>query len=587
MLEKFESLKAYSEKNWNTLLLSVRKGQIFMAQVKKPKQTQSQQGKTKSQKTPLGIYTELGHKSKTDEALNLQGHILKTRAAKGIRDNFTLCDSIHTILRKYEGNPAPYAKYIKDGNDKGSQNKKIPSFKRNLICGNILEKYTAIKNTVEYGSYVHTNIAHCSNVWLCPLCASKIQTRRAEEVETAIKWAEAQGLQVVMITYTASHKASYALKEFGVRFQKAYRATMKQVYRLRKQYEEGSIKATEFTFSEKNRWHKHFHVLIFLKKECDADAFFSEIQRAWEKQCAKTGLLDISNERAVADFRKHGCDMVKGAQESLARYTNKSANEWTISDEMAKSVLKIGKNKEHMTPFQIVVEIATTRDMGYRYRLIDAFFEYALYTKGLHQMDWSNGLKEKVGIKDMSDDEIMDDETDDAEFVAGLTVAHWYQLRSKYLRILYFRMLKSGDKETAYNRIVDFFEQVAGKDCPDVLTADQARLLETYEDKCCDFTEAEEAEYETLQVVLDAVSEATPREYSASKNYKPSDFIKMSEAQKKYEQNKQKWDLLDMHINQEDVKAIQSLTPSEIEAYKAKFNNRFNMQLSLFENCKQ
>ena len=41
-------------------------------------------------------------------------------------------------------------------------------------------------------------------------------------------------------------------------------------------------------------------------------------------------------------------------------------------------------------------------------RLIDAFFEYALYTKGLHQMDWSNGLKEKVGIKDMSDDEIIE-----------------------------------------------------------------------------------------------------------------------------------------------------------------------------------
>ena len=118
--------------------------------------------------------------------------------------------------------------------------------------------------------------------------------------------------------------------------------------------------------------------------------------------------------------------------------------------------------------------------------------------------------------------------------------------------------------------------------CPDVLTADQARLLETYEDKCCDFTEAEEAEYESLQMVLDAVAEATPREYSASKNYKPSDFIKMSEAQKRYERNKQKFDLLAMHITEEDVKAIKSLTHAEIEAYKAKFNNRLNKQLSLF-----
>lgn len=544
----------------------------------------------------LGITTELGHKSKTNDTLNLLGHILKTRMDKGIRDNFTLGDAVHVLLRKYEGNPYPYTKYIRTDENKKippkkknipPKKKKIPSFDRNLICGHILDKYTAIKRTVEYGSYVHTNIAHCSNVWLCPLCASKIQTRRTEEVETAIAWAEANGLQVVMFTHTASHKANYALKDFGVRFQKAYRATMKQVYRLRKQYEEGNIKATEFTFSEANRWHKHFHVLSFLKKECDVDEYYKLLQKAWEKQCAKVGLLDASNEKAVKDFRQHGLDMTKGAQESLARYTNKSASEWTISDEMTKSVLKIGKNKEHMTPFQMVVEIATTKDMDYRYRLIDAFFEYALYTKGLHQIDWSNGLKEKVGLKDLTDEEVMDEQNDDAEYIAGLTVAHWHQLRSKYLRILYFKMLREGDAETAYNRIVDFFEQVAGNDCPDVLTADQARLLETYEDKCCDFTEAEEAEYETLQVVLDAVAEATPREYSASKNYKPSDFIKMSEAQKKFEHNKQKWELIDMHISDADVKAIQSLTPSEIEAYKAKFDNRFNIQLSLFENCKQ
>lgn len=534
----------------------------------------------------LGITTELGHKSKTNDTLNLLGHILKTRMDKGIRDNYTLGDAVHVILRKYEGNPYPYTKYIRTDNDKKiqSKKKKIPSFDRNLICGHILDKYTAIKRTVEYGSYVHTHIAHCSNVWLCPLCASKIQTRRTEEVETAIKWAEANGLQVVMFTHTASHKANYALKEFGVRFQKAYRGTMKQVYRLRKLYEEGNIKAVEFTFSEANRWHKHFHVLSFLKKECDVDEYYKLLQKAWEKQCAKVGLLDTSNEKAVKDFRLHGLDMTKGAQESLARYTNKSASEWTISDEMTKSVLKIGKNKEHMTPFQMVVEIATTKDMNYRYRLIDAFFEYALYTKGLHQIDWSNGLKEKVGLKDLTDEELMDEENDDAEYIAGLTVAHWHQLRSKYLRILYFKMLREGDAETAYQRIVDFFKQVAGKDCPDVdvLTAEQARLLETYEDKCCDFTEAEEAEYESLQVVLDAVAEATPREYSASKNYKPADFIKMSEAQKRYERNKQKFDLLAMHITEEDVKAIKSLTSAEIEAYKAKFNNRLNKQLSLF-----
>jgi hypothetical protein len=246
---------------------------------------------------------------------------------------------------------------------------------------------------------------------------------------------------------------------------------------------------------------------------------------------------------------------------------------------MAKSVLKIGKNKEHITPFQMVVEIATTRDMGYRYRLIDAFFEYALYTKGLHQMDWSNGLKAKVGIEDKTDEEIMEEEKDDAEFLAGLTVAHWYQLRSKYLRILYFRMLKENG---TYEGIVDFFEQIAGKDCPDVLTADQARLLETYEDKCCDFTEAEEAEYESLQVVLDAVAEATPRTFCASNKHKVSDFIRITESEKEYLRNRQRWELLDYGVHAADVDMIKSLDADTIKAYKQKFTHKMCKQMSLF-----
>ena len=597
-----------------------------------------------AQRASLGTNTKLGHTSKTDLRLDKLGKVLKANTEAGLRDNYTLVDVSHAIVRKYEGNKEQYKKYMRTTDsvdDTADVTKaKVHSFSRIPICGNILETYSVVKQTVEHGSYVQTHIARCGNVWLCPVCGSLIQSRRADEVQTAIDWAEAEGYTVVMITYTASHKAHYALRDFGKRLQDAYRGTMKQVLRLRKKYEVGNIKAVEFTFSEENRWHKHFHVLYILKAECDVVSFYQKVNAAWELQCINTGLLDSADEKAVADFREHATSLSCGAEEVRATYINKlsdswfdearkkaaedvqegkidvfeatkniqeyiaskgkdfikekcakateqkknNKNVWTIADEMTKSVIKIGRNRKHMTPFQVLYEIATTDDKTYRYTLIDAFIEYAIHTKGLHQQDWSNGLKALVGITDKTDEALCDEQNDTAVYVAALTAAHWHLLRSKNLRIQYSKTLKSAESvEDAYSKLVDFFDKVAGKDCPDVLTAEQARLLDAFEDNDgCDFTEEEKAEYNTLQVILDAVYESMPtKSYSAVSHCK-DDFVRMSESEKLYERNRQKWDLLDMHITNLDIKAIKHLTPIEIKAYKSKFKSKFNSQMTLF-----
>ena len=543
--------------------------------MKKKKQNGEWQEPTLEQKKrfkqALGTYTKLRDKKEAAEAeqkrLDKLGKALKSASDKGWRDNYTLADVAHAVIRHYENNTNKYAEFV------DTSKKKAPSFGRNLICGNILEKYSAVKRTVEHGSYVQTHIAHCGNVWLCPVCAGLVQSRRAAEVEQAVAWADEHKYRVIMITFTASHYANLPLRDFGKALQTAYRKTLDQVKRERKAVEVGNIKSVEFTYSERNRWHKHFHVIFFLKEDAHAGHFYEKIRSAWKYQCSNVGLLDTNNPKAVESFRKHGCSITVGGEAALSKYTNKSASEWTVADEVTKSVLKIGRNSEHMTPFQMLATIATTEDGKYRGRLIRAFVEYAIHTKGMHQLDWSNGLKAAVGIVDMSDEEIVEEKQDTAVIVAGLTVKHWHFLRSKHLRIKYFKMLKEENEEkSVYQRIVDFFAEVGGnadKDnvLPDVLTAEQTQLLEEYESRE-DTTDEEDDEYKLLQTVLVAIAEATPRTYCASNTDATEDFVPISDAQREWLRNREKWELLDYGITDEMVKQIKALTPAEIAAYK-------------------
>lgn len=484
-----------------------------MAQVKKSKRIQSQQGETKSQKNPLGSNTELQrpNDSYTEKMLNRLGSVLRRNNELGLRDKYTMSEVSKIIIKMYRSRMDYYQKYRKGI--------KTPLFKRNEFCGNILADASSVMRTDKYKSIINTHIAHCSSVWLCPVCSSIIQSKRADDVQKAINWANDNDYQVVMVTYTSSHNVKMSLVEFGQQLQKAYEMMMKNIRKSRKKYEIGYIKGVEFTHSYRNGWHKHYHVILILKKECDVDAYFATIKKSWETACIKNSLLDATNEKAVQDFREHSVNIVKSAKE-ISNYVNKSSKEWTLADEMSKSVLKIGHNNEHRTPFQILCDIATTKDKKQRYKDIDVFVEYMLYTYGLHQQDYSNGLKDAVGIRELSDEEIIEEHEDTAEFIAGLTVAHWHLIRSKYQRIQYFIAAKEG-----YESLKAFFDKLdTDNTLPAMLSGEQAHIYEKGLTGI-PFTDDEEATtyYDIIQM-LRAIAKTQPPTYVGdenSPNHKP------------------------------------------------------------------
>lgn len=451
----------------------------------------------------LGIVTELPDTFSKNDYLDKFSKVLKRNNDKGLRDNYTLAEVSKTVLRMFINNPKNYIKYAKNKD-------KLPKFDRNLFCQNILDNFSIVKKTIEHDSVINTNIAYCGSVWTCPVCGSLIQNRRAEEVQQAIDYSKKNNYQVAMITYTASHFAHYSLIDFGQKLQMAYQKTQDQIKRLRKKYEIGNIKAVEYTYSERNGWHKHFHVIVIYKADADVQSIYEKIKSAWELQCTNVGLLSNSK-KAIADFRAHSCNITLGADAAVSAYTNKSADEWTIADEMTKSVLKIGHSSEHITPFQMLVNIAC--DKIARPKLIDKYLEYALYTKGSHQIDWSNGLKKKVGIEEKSDESILEEHTDTAYNIAVLTVEHWHLLRSKYLRIQFREAAKRG-----YDSIVEFFKKY---DAADVFDTEDADILEIHQqDKDEELTPSQFERLTILNTILEAVADAMPSTYTSSR-YKP------------------------------------------------------------------
>lgn len=473
----------------------------------------------------LGSINKLGrpNDSYTEKKLNKLGSVLRRNNELGLRDKYTMSEAVKCIIEMYRSRMDYYQKYIKGI--------RTPLFKKNTFCGNILADASSVMLTDKYKSIINTHIAHCSSVWLCPVCSSIIQSKRADDVQRAIDWAKGisyiknkltgelepvandNDYQVVMITFTASHNVKMSLIEFGEKLQKAYVMMMKNIRKSRKKYEIGYIKGVEFTHSYRNGWHKHYHVILILKKECDIDSYFATIKNSWETACVKNGLLDSSNEKAVFDFREHSVDLIRSAEE-ISNYVNKSSKEWTLADEMSKSVLKIGHNNEHRTPFQILSDIATTKDKKQRYKDIDVFVEYMLYTYGLHQQDWSNGLKDAVGIRDLSDEEIIDENQDTAEYIAGLTVAHWHLIRSKYQRIQYFLAAKEG-----YESLKAFFDKLDTENTlPDMLTGEQARIYEKGLEGI-PFTDDKEATvYYDMIPILRAIAKTQPLTYVGDEN---------------------------------------------------------------------
>lgn len=304
------------------------------------------------------------------------------------------------------------------------------------LCQKYHRTITCMRRQIGCKHKIHRSIAHnkafysgletCCNVWVCPVCAAKIQSRRTIEVQDLYQWAyQKQGKQIVMVTLTYPHALGDELNgslekhaEALVIFRKFNNAKFKKFKDAIGYF--GLVRALEITHG-KNGWHPHTHEL-WVMDAFDADpAKEQEIRQfildRWEHACKKAGLLDKGKTRA---FREHAIDIKFRTNDSEYLTKQNAANEktWGTDKEVACSNSKLGKEKGK-APFQILLESEQDSSCG------ELFLEYAVAMKGKAQLFWTPGLKGKVGIIEKSDEELANEQEDFADLLAILNREHW------------------------------------------------------------------------------------------------------------------------------------------------------------------
>lgn len=283
---------------------------------------------------------------------------------------------------------------------------------RHVPRGLVEVHYSTRHEAAHYG-----NLVTCGSVWACPVCAAKIQERRRLEIEQAIVWAQAQGLGVLLVTFTFPHRAFQTLAELLTAQADAFQRlrSSRAWARLKASIDfRGLIRSLECTHGL-NGWHPHTHELWFVNRSMGT-ALQARLWPLWEKACIKAGLLDPADEERVAAFRLRSVDV--RADVTVGDYLAKQddSRTWGFAHEVAKATSKAGRLKG-VYPHHFLVRGAAGDD-----RL---FLEYVQGMKGRRQLFWSHGLKRTVGIGEVTDETLAEEQRDPAELLGVLLPAEW------------------------------------------------------------------------------------------------------------------------------------------------------------------
>jgi hypothetical protein len=294
-------------------------------------------------------------------------------------------------------------------------------FHRTAKCGSILfGDDVGLYHGIEHQRAFFKGVSTCGNVWVCPVCAAKIQERRRIEVSEAMEWAYSHGKKCVMVTFTFPHTSFQSADELlgkqaasfkHLRTGKAWQKEKEKIGFV------GLIRALEITIGS-NGWHPHTHELWIVNEDCDVNALTDKVLSRWQAACIKTGLLPVEK---ISDFRLHSVNMKDNAQNSdyFAKFNNRSA--WGIDREIAKASTK-GSFGCH--PFELLCDHVGNLPFSKEKRF-EMFLEYASATKAKKQLYWSQGLKAIVGIDEKSDIDLAEEEREIALLLGRITPSRW------------------------------------------------------------------------------------------------------------------------------------------------------------------
>lgn len=267
-----------------------------------------------------------------------------------------------------------------------------------------------ILHVPEHGKAFYANLQVCSSVWHCPVCAAKITERRRVELAGVLSsWAGG----LVLVTLTLRHNVSDSLDMLLNGLLGAARRWSggRAAGVLRGRWGVlGSVKALEVTHGV-NGWHPHLHILFFTS---------SKRTQGFEQQARVTWVNALSSIGFDASW-EHGLTAVAGnraAADYLAKYGR--ASWWGLEHELTKQPVKRGRRGGRTSGQLLADYLGGDRAAGLLWQ------EYATAFKGRHQLQWSRGLRGRLGLGVEKSDELLNLEHEESAYLlAQLTLAQW------------------------------------------------------------------------------------------------------------------------------------------------------------------
>jgi hypothetical protein len=282
------------------------------------------------------------------------------------------------------------------------------------------------KESVEVWRHDETGKAHfkglctCGSVWTCAPCSNKISEARRTELKAAMERAEKYTFY--MVTFTLSHGRKDKLDSLVSDLLASYRRmTSGKAYQgfIERCGVVGNIKALEVTYSDRNGFHPHLHILMVTKRG-------SKVERKWLKD--KWQRVIAANDR-TADY-SIGCHF-RAADMSAAEYVEKYGHErikdqWGASGEITSGAKKMTRSAHGFSMFQVLYNSITAPDEKERARWQNIFREYAAAFKGRAQLRYSAGLRDLLGMNvEKTDQELAAGDENPSSLLATLSVRQW------------------------------------------------------------------------------------------------------------------------------------------------------------------
>jgi hypothetical protein len=263
----------------------------------------------------------------------------------------------------------------------------------------------------------------CGSIHVCPVCSANIRHRRMLDIEAAaLRWLD-DGGQLVMVTLTTRHHAGMPLADLWGMMSKAWHVTTSGRRGMADREHWGMlgyVRATEVTHGL-NGWHPHLHVLLFVQG--DAEQIAAEVGATWGQRwrtyIASQGWPAPSLERGVVVSPVTGSTV----GQYLAKCQDGLGGDWSPAHELARGDLKLSRG-ESVTPFGLLERICEGCMTS-----LAVWREWEQASKGRRAIEWSRGLRDRLGIEDVSDQDAAERNAYVADLLYLLVPEEWEAVR--------------------------------------------------------------------------------------------------------------------------------------------------------------